>query len=187
MTSAVLDACVLYSAFLRDLFLRLAVGFVFQPKWTAPVQDEWIRNVLRNRPEVTRAQLERTRALMERWGGDWEVGDYEAIIPTLTLPDVDDRHVLAAAIAGNTPVIVTFNLSDFPQDILVPSGVRALHPDVFLLERLEATPEAFIAALCVHRAALVNPALSADEYLARLVKSGLPDTAEHLQAWKDQI
>ena len=40
MTAAVLDACVLYSAFLRDLFLRLAVGFVFQPKWTAQIQDE---------------------------------------------------------------------------------------------------------------------------------------------------
>ena len=127
MTTAVLDACVLYSAFLRDLFMRLAVGFVFQPKWTAQIQDEWMRNVLRNRPDLTRARLERTRALMEQWGQDWEVGAYESLIPTLVLPDVDDRHVLAAAIASAVPIIVTFNLSDFPQTALSPYGVRTLH------------------------------------------------------------
>ena len=127
MTTAVLDACVLYSAFLRDLFMRLAVGLVFQPKWTAQIQDEWMRNVLRNRPDLTRARLERTRALMEQWGQDWEVGAYESLIPTLVLPDMDDRHVLAAAIASAVPIIVTFNLSDFPQTALSPYGVRTLH------------------------------------------------------------
>ena len=67
-------------------------------------------------------------------------GDYAPLIPSLTLPDADDRHVLAAAIAAQVSVIVTFNLSDFPQAALLPYGVRALHPDAFLIELLDAAP-----------------------------------------------
>ena len=187
MTAAVLDANVLYSAMLRDLFMRLTVGFVFQPKWTAEIQEEWIRNVLKNRPDLTRPALERTRALMEQWGGDWDVGEYAPLIPSLSLPDADDRHVLAAAIKAQVPLIVTFNLSDFPQAALVPYGVRALHPDSFLLELLDATPETFTMAIRAHRTALKNPPRTPDNYLMRLVESGLRETATRLQTIKDQI
>lgn len=187
MTAAVLDACVLYSAFLRDLFMRLAVDFVFQPKWTAQIHAEWIRNVLLNCPDLTRAQLERTRMLMEKWGHDWDVGEYESLIPTLVLPDVNDRHVLAAAIAAQVPTIVTFNLSDFPQAALSPYGVHALHPDVYLLELLDATPEAFVGAIHTHRTALKNPPCTPDEYLARLIENGLHNMAASLKAVKEQI
>ena len=86
MTAAVLDACVLYSAYLRDLFMRPAVAFVFQPKWTPRIHEEWTRNVFRNRPDLTPVQLERTRALMDRWGGDWAADGYEKLIPAVTLP-----------------------------------------------------------------------------------------------------
>src|SRR5579862_2580042 len=140
MTAAVIDANVLYSAMLRDLFMRLAVGLVFQPKWTERIHAEWMENVLRNRPDLTREPLERTRRLMEQWGGDWEVPEYKGLIPALSLPDADDRHVLAAAIAGQVSVIVTFNLSDFPETALAPYGIRALHPDAFLMELLDAVP-----------------------------------------------
>ena len=182
-----MDACVLYSAMLRDLFMRLAVGSVFQPKWTAQIHDEWMRNVLRNRPDLTSAQLDRTRVLMDQWGQDWEVGGYMHLIPTLVLPDVDDRHVLAAAIVAKVPIIVTFNLSDFPQAALAPYGIRALHPDLFLLELLEATPEIFISAIRTHRTALKNPHRTPDDYLARLIENALRNTAAHLEKFKERI
>lgn len=187
MTAAVLDANVLYSALLRDLFMRLAVAFVFQPKWTAQIHEEWMRNVLLNRPDLTRAQLERTRALMDQWGRDWNAGEYEPLIPTLTLPDAEDRHVLAAAVASGAEAIVTFNLADFPQAALAPYGVRALHPDTFLLELLEAAPDAFIAAVRAHRMSLKNPPRTPDEYLMQLVASGLRETTSRLEAVKEQI
>lgn len=114
MTIAVLDACVLYSASLRDFFMWLAVGFVFQPKWTDQIHNEWIENVLEHRPELSRQALERTRDLMNQWGHDWTCTGYTALLPALSLPDPDDTHVLAAAIASNAPYLVTFNLTDFP-------------------------------------------------------------------------
>jgi hypothetical protein len=181
MTTAVLDACVLYSAPLRDLWMNLAVQFVFQPKWTALIQDEWIRSVLENRPDLRPEQFDRTKALMERWGRDWKVPEYEPLIPSLKLPDPHDRHVLAAAIASQSSVIVTFNLSDFPKAALASHGIRALHPDVFASELLEEDPESFLSAIRSQRASLKNPPKSPVEFLETIRGAGLPRTVEKLR------
>ncbi len=187
MNAAVLDACVLYSATLRDLFMRLAVGFVFQPKWTSEIQDEWMRNVIKNRPDITSIQLERTRKLMEQSGNDWSVAGYEVLIPEIKLPDDKDRHVLAAAITGNIPTIVTFNLSDFPSAVLRPLGIRAIHPDEFLQELLNEFTEPFLAAVRSHRAALKSPPYNPDEYLEGLKLSGMLKTSAILNEFKFKI
>src|SRR5580700_413996 len=113
MQNAILDACVLYPAPLRDFFMRLAVK-LYQPKWTDTIHEEWIESILANRPDLTRAQLTRTRELMNQHGGACIVSGYESLISNLELPDPNDRHVLAAAIAAPARIIVTFNLSDFP-------------------------------------------------------------------------
>jgi predicted nucleic acid-binding protein len=44
---------------------------------------------------------------------DCLVTGHEALIATLSLPDPDDRHVLAAAIHAGAEVIVTCNLVDY--------------------------------------------------------------------------
>jgi len=95
VTVAVLDACVLYPPALRDLFMWLAVDMVYQPRWTDQIRDEWIRSVGDNRPYISAAQLERIRKLMDGINDECLVTGHEALIPTLSLPDVDDRHVLA--------------------------------------------------------------------------------------------
>lgn len=92
------DASVLYPAPLRDLLMRLALTDVFRARWTADIHEEWMRNVLQSRPDLTREQLERTRALMDANVRDGVVKGYQSMIPRLQLPDPDDRHVLAAAI-----------------------------------------------------------------------------------------
>jgi len=93
----------------------------------------------------------------------------------------------AAAIAAEVPIIVTFNLSDFPQLALSSYGVRALHPDVYLLELLDATSDAFVKAIHAQRTSLKNPPYTPDEYLGRLIENSLHNTAASLQAWKDHI
>ena len=49
---------------------------------------------------------------------DCLIEDYEPLIDSLELPDLDDRHVLAAAIRGRADLIVTYNLKDFPEKIM---------------------------------------------------------------------
>jgi predicted nucleic acid-binding protein len=179
---AVLDANVLYSAPLRDFFMRLTVRFTFQPKWTEEIHDEWMEAVLKNRPDLTRAQLERTRDLMNQYGNDWRVpSSYVDLIPTLSLTDPDDRHVLAAAIAAKAPVILTVNRSDFPASVLSGYGIRAVHPDDYALELLDAERERFLRAVKEHRASLTNPPKTVEEYLATLENCGLRKTAERLR------
>jgi hypothetical protein len=63
--TVVYDACVLYPAPLRDLLMHLAVLDLFRAKWSAMIHDEWIGNLLKNRPDLTSDQLQRTRDLMD--------------------------------------------------------------------------------------------------------------------------
>src|SRR4051794_13159724 len=38
----------------------------FRARWSDDVHEEWISNLLKRRPDLTRAQLERTRQLMDK-------------------------------------------------------------------------------------------------------------------------
>ena len=114
--TAFLDASVLYPAPLRDLLMELAVADLYRAKWSNAVHEEWIRAVLHNRSDLTRAQLERTRDLMNAHVRDAIVTDFEELIDVLDLPDPDDRHVLAAALpapvldcAGNRLLLMSIN------------------------------------------------------------------------------
>jgi hypothetical protein len=82
--------------------MRLAVTGLFAAKWTNQIHDEWIRNLIKNRPELE-PQLARTRELMNQAVPDSLVTGYETLIEGLSLPDPDDRHVLAAAIRCGSP------------------------------------------------------------------------------------
>src|SRR5678809_409481 len=94
----VYDACVLYPAPLRDLLLRVARTGLVRARWSDAILDECFRSILENRPELRPEALDRTRELMKLAVPDGIVEGYEDLIAGLTLPDPDDRHVLAMAI-----------------------------------------------------------------------------------------
>ena len=123
--TAFYDANVLYPAELRNLLMHLALIGLVRAKWSADVHEEWISNLLKKRPDLTRDKLERTRMLMDKHAVDALVTGYEDLIPGLQLPDPDDRHVLAAAIRGHADVIVTMNLRDFPSGAIGSFGIEA--------------------------------------------------------------
>ncbi len=170
------DSCVLYPAPLRDLLVRLARTGLFRAHWTDAIQDEWIRNLLENRPDLSAAQLERTRKLMNAAVRDCLVTDYEGRIENLTLPDPDDRHVLAAAIEAQAQVIVTYNLRDFPAGALQAYGLEAAHPDDFFLRVIALDPLVVRETVETHHQSLKNPPKTPAEYLATLSNQKLPQT-----------
>lgn len=134
------DSCVLYPAPLRDLLMRLALIDLFQAKWTNNIHEEWIRNLLKNRPDLTKERLEMIRIKMDLHVRDCLVEGYEELIEGIKLPDNDDRHVLAAAIKANARTIITYNLSDFPSKVLAKYGIGVQHPDEFMRHLLELVP-----------------------------------------------
>lgn len=103
--TAFYDANVLYPAELRNLLMHLAMTGLFRAKWSDGVHEEWITALLRNRPDLSREKLERTRMLMDKHAADALVTAYEDLIEGLDLPDPDGRPVLAAAIRGQARVI----------------------------------------------------------------------------------
>lgn len=181
--TAVLDACVLYPAPLRDLFMQLALADLFHARWTEQIHEEWMRNVLADRPDLSRSKLERTRDLMDAHVRDALVVGHEPLIGGLGLPDPDDRHVLAAAICCGAAAIVTFNLKDFPAASLAPYGIEAEHPDDFVADLIDVDPAAVCAAVKVVRGRLRNPPRTAEEYLLTLEAQGLAGTVARLRVF----
>ena len=185
--SCVYDANVLYPAPLRDLLVRLAMTRAARAHWTERIHEEWTRNLLENRPDLQAAPLRRTRRLMDAAVPEAVVTGYERRIEALALPDPDDRHVLAAAIEAEADVIVTFNERDFPGEALRPHGMRATEPDAFVMELLNAFEEEVVGAVRRHRAALVAPPKSVEEYLVTLRRQRLEHTAERLVAYAEEL
>lgn len=156
--TVVYDANVLYPAPLRDFLIRLAMSGLIRARWTDAIHDEWIRNLLQNRPDLVPAQLKRTRELMDRAVPDCLVAGYEKLIEKLALPDADDRHVLAAAIHPKAEVILTLNTRDFPKATLAPYGIVARRPDDLIADLFDQHPDVICQIARAQRSALSAPA-----------------------------
>lgn len=185
--TAVYDANVLYPAPLRDLLIRLAQAGLARARWTEAIHDEWVRSVLADNPSLTAERLARTRSLMNQAVRDCLVTGHEEMIDSLTLPDADDRHVLAAAIQVGAEVIVTFNLRDFPSDAMAGYGIEAIHPDEFLVSLFDAAPGPVCSAVKRQREGLRNPPKTAVELLDTLEALGLVHAVSRLRLFIDLL
>jgi hypothetical protein len=179
--TAIYDSNVLYPAPLRDLLIRLGQAGLVRARWTEAIHEEWMRNVMRVNPHLSQERLARTRSLMNEAVRDCLVESYEDLIDALTLPDADDCHVLAAAIRAQATVILTFNLKDFPDEILSRYQIAAIHPDDFLQSLFDFAAEAFCTVVKQQRGALRNPPKSIEDFLNILENQGLAQTVARLR------
>lgn len=180
---AFFDANVLYPSGLRNFLMHLALTGLFRAHWSAEVHEEWISNLLKNRPDLTLEKLARTQRLMDEALPEALVTGYEHLIDFIVLPDTGDRHVVAAAIQSDAGVIVTQNLGDFPDDVLGQFNVEAQHPDDFILALLGISADLVLEAARNHRASLRNPAKTTEEYLLELDGLGLRKTVAAIRGF----
>jgi len=179
--TAVYDACVLYPAPLRDLLMWLGLSGLYRARWSARIHEEWTRNLLKNRPDLTMEQLARTVALMDKAIPGALVTGHEVLCAELSLPDPDDRHVLAAAIRCKAEVIVTFNLKDFPVANLESFDIEPQHPDEFIIDLWDLDQAAVLASVQKHRATLISPSMDAAQYLNMMLRQGIPQAVKVLE------
>ncbi len=171
--TVVYDACVLYPMPLCDLLIRIAQTSLVRARWSEQILDECFRNLRNDRPDLSAEKLEKRRHAMNGAVRDALVSGHESIVKSLTLPDLDDCHVLAAAIRANAQVIVTHNIRDFPESVLAPFEVEAQTPDEFVLDLLDLRPGVINSAIDAQAAALRNPPRSREDVLEMLVTNGL--------------
>lgn len=183
----VLDACVLYPAAQRDLFMWLAAGGAIRAHWTNAIHNEWMRNVERDFG-VARSVLERVRKLMDQAAGDALIGHYRQHQGLFAKTNAKDRHVAAAAVAAlkrcavDVVTIVTWNLRDFDRAELAAVGVVAETPDAFLCGLLADSPEDVIASFFRMQDNLRNPPKTERECIDRLAAQGLKRFAGMISA-----
>lgn len=172
----VLDANVLYPFRVRDVLLRFAEAGLFRARWSQRIMTEWTERLIEAKPHLEESVKQQVRAMAAAFP-EAMVEGYEDLIPTLTLPDENDRHVLAAAIRAGAQHIITENLRDFPADALKPYDIEAVSADQFLASTFELYPAEAISALKRMRSDYNNPPLTAAEFLMDLMRVGLARTA----------
>jgi len=179
--TVVLDANVLYPAPIRDFLLELAVAGLFRARWTDEITDEWVRNLLAKREDLDKGKLQYTVGKMVEAVPGCVVTDYKPIVVGLSLPDENDRHVLAAAIKCSAQMIVTYNLKDFPASTLASFGIEAKHPDEFLQDCYDLAPDQVIGSVKNILNRLKKPPITAMELIETYRNQELVLTANTLE------
>ncbi len=170
---AVFDACILYPFHLRNIIVQAAVDRLVEARWTDEIHDEWIRNLAADAPTIPLERLQRTRRLMADALPGATVSGYQDLIPTVSLPDPDDRHVVAAAIAAGASVILTWNLRDFSAAELEKRGLRRQTPDAFLADLYDKVPDLTVGSLANARRNLSKTRVSAAAFIDILANQKL--------------
>jgi predicted nucleic acid-binding protein len=173
---AVLDACVLIPAALRDILLRAAGAGLYQVFWSDEILDEVRRNLI---SQLGRSEddVERLTGALRAYFPEATVTDFGALIDTMT-NDPNDRHVVAAAAACEAGVIVTSNLRDFPASALAPHGIEAQSPDDFLLALAMQHAEQMIQLITEQASDLQQPPKSVPDVLQMIARQ-----APRFAAW----
>lgn len=149
-----IDACVLFPTVMREIVTGVAARGLFEARWSDRILEEWARatNKLGDGAEaIARGEIVSLKARFP----NAIVPVHQGLEARLWLPDPNDIHVLAAAVAGSCDAIMTMNASDFPKHMLAEEGVDRVDPDGFLyglwLQHPDTVAEAAEAVLAEAR------------------------------------
>ena len=186
-STAVFDSCILYPFHLRNIIVQAAVDRLVEARWTDEIHDEWIRNLMVQVPAIPMERLQITRQLMNRALPTATIGGYEEHIPRVTLPDPDDRHIVAAGIAANASLVLTWNLRHFPANELKKFGLRRMTPDAFLSGLFDKIPDPVISSLANARRNLSKTRVSASDFIYILERQKLVQVAKRVEKYVSDL
>jgi predicted nucleic acid-binding protein len=173
------DANVLYSRVLRDYLLYAAEQEIVNVNWSQEILDEVTSHLVGNIPGFTDESARVLVAALTDTFPDALVEPAEAdyaLLADVALPDEDDRHVIAAALAADAQVVCTSNVKHFPLAVMAGLGLVAMTPDELFTQLAYSHLPQMIAA---HRAAIANFARATDEStITALRRAGAPKTAD---------
>jgi predicted nucleic acid-binding protein len=175
--SAVIDANVLYSSYLRDLLLELGREGLFEPRWSKEILKEVQRALVKKFPG-TEAQQSHKVTLLNRAAPSAMIDDHLHLVDGLVSTDPKDRHVLAAAIRAQSGALVTFNVKHFPADMFETYGIELLNPDDFLFDLADLNESHFVRVVSQVISNYARPALTVTDFASVMYKSQCPKIAD---------
>ncbi len=179
--AVVVDANVLYDAAARDLLIRFAIRGSVRVRWTEHILDECFHALRSNRPDFREDRLIRMRKLMCDAAPDCIITGHEPLVEAIQLPDIGDRHVVAAAIKSDAQAIVTFNTKDFPSESIARYHLEVIHPDDFFVNQIDLDPIAAVHVIQELARDLKAPPKTPAEVVEGLEARGLAVTASRLR------
>lgn len=162
-----LDANVLVDAHVRDLFFRMAEAELIDVRWSAALLAETRRALVENL-HLDPTRVDRLLGAMNRAFPAAVIDGFEHLIDQIELPDVDDRHVLAAAVHGECDFLVTYNDKDFPDDCGARGDVEMLTVDEAICLLAGVFADRIAPVVLTQIASLRRPSLTTEEFLDRL-------------------
>jgi predicted nucleic acid-binding protein len=154
---------------------------LYRPRWSQDILDEYKRNLLLNRPDITESQVDYTISRLKASVLDAMIDGYHSLIKSINLPDPKDRHVVAAAINGRADIIVTYNIKDFPQSELDQFNIEAQHPDDFLVSMISLDEKAIYEAFINMQKSFNKPPLTQKEIIEHFkTKENAPKFAHEM-------
>ena len=181
--TAIIDANVLYPVVIRDYLIWLSIYELYTPKWSSKLLEEFMSVFEKKGMNLSPEQIQRQVELINAACPHALVDNYEKLIQNVKLKDENDRHVVAAAIKCNANVIVTHNLSDFPNDYLKTLGLTAVDPDTFIADMIDLSPEKCCDAFREMVLTKNKPPYEESEYLEIIRNNGLKQTARELKKY----
>lgn len=167
-SGAVLDACVIFPASLRDTLLRAADANLYTLQLTDGIMEEVCRNLV-NKDCILEAQAQKLARVIKEKFTEGFITTHKQLIASMPINE-RDRHVLAAAVASEAQVIVTQNLKDFPARILDRFDIKAQSPDEFLMDLFDLNSEQMMQIIIEQASELRNPPKTVSEVLDALTQ-----------------
>jgi predicted nucleic acid-binding protein len=181
--TAVLDACVLFRGGVRDFLLWIAEARAFSPAWSDAIHEEWMTS-RRDKFGDPISRLNYARKEMENAFPGANFDPDPETLRSVSLPDTNDIHVVATAVAAQAKSIVTYNVRHFSDEVLGPLEIRAEAPDEFCARLFHETPTDVIEGARLHRASLKRPSYNPGSYLDHLASLEFERTADLLRTYQ---
>lgn len=172
--AALLDTSVLWPSLQRDFLLSLAIQGLYRPLWSSAILDElryYEGQKLVDRGHAPVLARQTAQSLVDQMSSafnDAVVANWESLEGTFGLPDVDDEHVVAAALVGGADTIVTSNLKDFPPQ-LIPKSLTVISPAQFAADTVSVSPDVARQAVIAMSSRFIRPPSTVDEILDQLI------------------
>ena len=168
---------MLWPSLQRDFLLSLAAEGIYRPLWSSAILSELQYGEaakLASRDVPSQDAEARAAFLIDQMRhafDDAEVQGWEGLEGTYGLPDLNDEHVVAAAVVGGAGAIVTVNLKDFPPNKM-PAGLEVMEPDDFAANTVALDPSRAAKAIrqIARRSGTKGPAVSPAELLDLLAQ-----------------